>query len=34
MPTDAHSSVFMEEHGYLYTFKLALKCVAQTLQCL
>ena len=34
MPTAAHSSDFMEEHGYLYAFKLALKYVAQTLQCL
>ena len=25
---------FMEEHGYLYAFELALKFVAQTLQCL
>ena len=33
MPTAAHSSGFMEEHGYLYAFKLALKFVAQTLQC-
>ena len=34
-PTAAHSSGFMEEHGYLYAFKLALKFVAQTpLQCL
>ena len=30
----AHSSGFMEEHGYLYAVELALKLVAQTLQCL
>ena len=30
MPTAAHSSGFIEEHGYLYAFELALKLVVQT----
>ena len=33
MPTAAHSSGFIEEQGYLYAFELALKLVAQILQC-
>ena len=30
MPTSAHSSGFMEKHGYPYAFELVLKLVAQT----